>query len=156
METIDKTTDVLNDLLRINNDRIEGYNRAIDDAEDLDLKALFKKMVDESRIYANRLTDLIRNYGGDPDVQSTTSSGKLYRLWMDVKSTVTGKDRQSILSSCEFGEDAAQKVYRDALVSEDISQEARELIAEQQAGLLKSHDMIKEYRYTEKEFDKTW
>ena len=156
METIDKTTHVLNDLLRINNDRVEGYNKAIEDVDDFDLKTLFRKMADESRNYIYRLTDMIRSYGGDPATQNTTSSGKIYRLWMDVKSTFTGNDRQSILNSCEFGEDAALKAYRDALASEDLSEEARELIAEQQAGLHKSHDIIKGYRDMQKEFNKTW
>jgi uncharacterized protein (TIGR02284 family) len=156
METIDnKTTEVLNDLLRINNDRIEGYERATDETPDLDLKTLFSNMSDESRKYANQLTEMIRNYGGDPAIRSTTASGKIYRVWMDVKSTFAGKDRQAVLNSCEFGEDAAQAAYRDALASDELSEESRELIREQQASLRKSHDLIKKYRDLQKQFDKT-
>jgi hypothetical protein len=33
---------------------------------------------------------------------------------MDVKVSFSGNDRQAILESCEFGEDAAQKAYKDA------------------------------------------
>ena len=35
--------------------------------------------------------------------------GKIYSAWMDVKSAFTCKNRVSILASCEFGEDQAQK-----------------------------------------------
>ena len=53
METINATatTEVLNDLIMINNDRITGYERAIKELEgkDNDLKMLFLSMIDESR-----------------------------------------------------------------------------------------------------------
>lgn len=154
METMNKTTEVLNDLLRINNDRIEGYEKATSETQDLDLKTLFRNMSDESRKYVNELTALIKTYGGDPVTRSTTASGKIYRVWMDVKATFTGKDRQSVLNACEFGEDAAQSAYRDALASEGLSVEARELISEQKTNLRKSHDLIKKYRDMQKQFNK--
>ena len=66
---------------------------------------------------------------------------------MDVKATFTGKDRHAILASCEYGEDAAQKAYRDALASDaDIDTATRQLITTQQAALKTSHDLIKKYR----------
>jgi uncharacterized protein (TIGR02284 family) len=66
---------------------------------------------------------------------------------MDVKATFTGNDRQSILNACEFGEDAAQKAYKDALASDaEIDVTTRQLITTQQASLKTSHDLIKKYR----------
>jgi len=38
---------------------------------------------------------------------------------MDVKNTFTGDDRHSVLESCEGGEDAALKAYKDALDADD-------------------------------------
>ncbi len=50
----------------------------------------------------------------------------------------TGSDRKSILESCEFGEDAAQKAYNEALESDaDMDVETRQLIMKQK-HLLKS------------------
>jgi uncharacterized protein (TIGR02284 family) len=70
---------------------------------------------------------------------------------MDVKVTFSGKDRQTILDSCEFGEDAAQKAYRTALGSDaEISANTRQLITEQQESLKTSHDTIKKYRDAQK------
>lgn len=145
METAEKTTEILNDLVEINNDRIEGYERAIDESkdEDADVKSLFQQMVEESRKYRQELSSQIQQLGGDVET-GTTNSGKIYRAWMDIKATFTGHDRKAVLENCEFGEDAAQKAYRDAL-SEDGSllPEARQLITTQQQALKASHDKIK-------------
>ncbi|MBC8032592.1 MAG: PA2169 family four-helix-bundle protein [Chitinophagaceae bacterium] len=141
-------TEVLNDLIRINNDRIAGYERAVDETKDLDvdLKAIFHKMASDSRAYSAELTKEVVNYGGDP-ATGTTNSGKIYRVWMDIKATFSGKDRQAVLENCEFGEDAAQKAYEEALASDaEMPATIRQLITEQKASLLTAHDLIKQYR----------
>lgn len=140
--------EILNDLIRINNDRIEGYKRAVKEADDsdVDLKSIFNRMEDESRQYLSELTREVVKLGGEP-AEGTTASGKIYRAWMDVKATFTGSDRAALLASCEFGEDAAQKAYQDALTTDEaLTTEVRQLIANQQASLKVSHDTIKKYR----------
>lgn len=148
MTTNDNSIEVLNDLIRINNDRIEGYRRASEEARDIDvdLRATFTRMADESRQYAAELTQEVVKLGGEP-ATGTTNSGKIYRVWMDVKATFTGKSRQAILENCEFGEDAAQKAYDSALKSDaELDAETRQLIANQKSSLKTSHDVIKKYR----------
>lgn len=147
MPVSENTIEVLNDLIKINNDRIAGYERAKNEAKDLDvdLKATFNKMIEESQTYKNELIALVNKQGGTFE-DDTTISGNIYRAWMDVKATFTGSDRQAILESCEFGEDAAQRAYEAALATEDIDSEARSLVAEQQGALKNSHDLIKKYR----------
>ncbi len=48
---------VLNDLIRINNDRINGYEKAITETKDADddLKSVFRRMADESRQHKSEL-----------------------------------------------------------------------------------------------------
>jgi uncharacterized protein (TIGR02284 family) len=148
MATNDNLVSVLNDLIRINNDRIEGYERANKEARgiDVDLRAIFTRMADESRQYAAELTQDVVKGGGEP-ATGTTAAGKIYRAWMDVKATFTGHDRESVLAACEFGEDAAQKAYDTALRSDaEMSADIRQLIANQKASLKTSHDLIKKYR----------
>ena len=148
MYTNEKTAEVLNDLIRINNDRIEGYERAAKEtkSEDIDLQTLFRQMASESRSYATDLKKYVMGSGEDP-AQGTTAAGKIYRAWMDVKATFTGKDRKAILASCEYGEDAAQKAYDTALSSDaDLTTEVRQLIMDQKASLRRSHDRIKQLR----------
>lgn len=147
MATNDNLTEVLNDLIRINNDRIVGYEKASDEARDVDvdLRAIFKRMSEESRQYAAELTQEVVKLGGEP-ATGTTSSGKIYRVWMDMKATFSGSTRQAILENCEFGEDAAQKAYESALKSDDLTSDIRQLIANQKSSLKTSHDVIKKYR----------
>ena len=140
--------EVLNDLVLINNDRITGYENASRDVEniDVDLKAIFTKMANQSREMKTALAKAITELGGNL-AEGTSAAGKIHRTWMDVKATFTGKDRQSALDSCEFGEDAAQKAYATALASDaNMSTEVRQLIARQKEDLKSSHDSIKELR----------
>ncbi|TDE12860.1 ferritin-like domain-containing protein [Dyadobacter psychrotolerans] len=148
METNENLVEVLNDLIKINNDRIDGYEKALVEVEDIDvdLKAMFQKMANESREYVAELSREVAALGGEIET-GTTNSGKIYRVWMDIKATFTGHDRTSVLESCEYGEDAAQEAYEDALATDaDLSVEIRQLITDQKASLKESHDLIKKYR----------
>lgn len=143
-----ETTEVLNDLIKINNDRVEGYQRALEETKDIDadLRALFNKMADQSMKYVNELTEVVAKTGEEA-ATDTTISGKVYRAWMDVKATFSGNSRTSILENCEFGEDAAQKAYELALeLDAYLSTEIRQMITTQKGELKSSHDMIKQYR----------
>ncbi|MDB5191291.1 MAG: hypothetical protein JWQ96_854 [Segetibacter sp.] len=148
MEKQEELVSVLNDLIRINNDRIEGYERAANESKDsdVDLIAIFNQMASQSRTYLTQLTEAVARLGGDA-AKDTTISGKIYRVWMDLKSAITGKDRESILGSCEYGEDVAQRAYEAALESDAyMSTEIRQLIVNQKSELKTSHDTIKKYR----------
>ncbi len=146
METKEKVSETLNDLLMINNDRVEGYEKAKDEAKDSDLKMLFQAMADESKMIASSLTIEIRKLGEEPKVESTTTPGKIYRVWMDIKATFTGKDRKALLNTCEYGEDAAQTAYNSALEEDDLQGELRVMIEKQKAVLKRSHDLVKQKR----------
>jgi uncharacterized protein (TIGR02284 family) len=148
MTTNKDVIEVLNDLIRINNDRTAGYMRAAEDTKnvDVDLRTIFERMADESRQNAIELTAQVGRLGGEP-ATGTTTSGKIYRAWMNVKDMFTGKDRHALLASCEYGEDAAQRAYEDALASDaPLPTEVRQLITSQKASLRNSHDMVKKYR----------
>lgn len=104
MEANKDLIEVLNDLIRINHDRTEGYHKAVEELKptDIDLKTMFTNMANTSVQYSNALAAEVRNLGGTPAVDST-QSGKLYRVWMDIKSGITARDRKSVLALCEFG-----------------------------------------------------
>ena len=150
METNEKNAEVLNDLIQINNDRITGYEKAANEtaAEDADLRTLFNDMADESRDYAAELKKYVTQNGESP-AEGTTNSGKIYRVWMDVKAAISGQSRKAILASCEYGEDAAQKAYNSALEEDGLSSDVRSVITEQKTKLRKSHDKIKLMRDTQ-------
>jgi len=147
METRTVNAETLNDLIQINNDRIAGYERAIEELkpEDSDLKALFVNMIGESHKHKMALATEVQGQGEEIET-GTTNSGKIYRAWMDVKAVFTGHDRKTVLNNCEFGEDAAQRAYKMALDEEGLSAGVRDLITTQKAELRISHDEIKALR----------
>lgn len=141
--------DVLNDLVQINNDRIAGYEKAIKDSkpDDVGFHSMFRRMINESATCKAELIGAINTLGGEASIRSTTNSGKVYRVWMDIKSTLTGKTETSVLELCEFGEDAAQKAYEEALKSDvEMPASVRELLVNQKEKLRNSHDTIKKQR----------
>lgn len=139
------TIDVLNDLVKVNNDRIEGYEKALKElpAGDTDLRELFISMIDESHQYKLALVEEIQVAGGDAD-RGTTTSGKIYRAFMDVKAVFSGHDRMAIVKNCEAAEDAAQSAYITALQTEsELPSFLKDLVLTQQQSLKASHDKIK-------------
>lgn len=110
----EKTIEVLNSLIEINNDRIYGYETASKEVGETDLKMMFLNATETSINCKAQLVAQVKSLGGK-EAESTTTSGKFYRLWMDIKASVTGKDRKVILDSCVFGEDAAIETYEEAL-----------------------------------------
>lgn len=150
MNTAENTAEVLNDLVKINNDRIKGYETGRQELKegDEDLKSLFLTMISESQKYKMALATEVAALGIDIET-GTTASGKVYRGWMDVKALFTGHDRQTVLNNCEAGEDAAQHAYKMAL-EDEIPSNIREIVSEQKTSLKASHDKIKALRDAEK------
>lgn len=148
MNSTNELIGALNDLIRINHDRTEGYHKAVQELKptDIDLKTMFTNMANASIQNANALAAEVRNLGGDP-ASNTTQSGKIYRVWMDIRAGVTARDRKSVLSLCEFGEDAALKSYKLALESDaEIPADIRQLIVDQYDNLKSAHDVVKRHR----------
>ena len=148
METSEKSVDVINDLIKINNDRSAGFEKAAQDLENGngELIAVFNRLAGESREYANELTGIARQYYGDV-AEGTSTSGDLHRAWISIKSTFTGNDAAAILDECERGEDAAKSAYRDALdESNELTFEVAGVLQRQQEGIIAGHDLIKNLR----------
>lgn len=146
MKKNENDVSVLNDLVAINNDRVTGYRKAIDELKngDTGLATVFNEMMGHSEQHLAVLKQKIRAMGGDPE-DGTTTSGKIYRVWMDIKAAFSKNESKTALENCEFGEDAAQKAYDNAL-KEELSEEARQLVTEQKAALKQDHDKIKRLR----------
>lgn len=147
METRETTVNVLNDLIEINNDRADGFDRAAADLkeENVDLKAIFSQMSSGSRKNVTELAGLVGKNGDAPDTGNTIL-GTLHRAWIDIKATFGGDDRHSILAECERGEDAIKKAYKDALQENDLGEEVRNTLLAQQKEINTSHDAIKALR----------
>lgn len=139
--------EVFNSLITINNDRIEGYETASKETDDLDLKTLFGQFISTSQKCKQELVMEV-NTLGYKETEGTKVTGKFFRVWMDVKAALTGKDRKAILDSCEYGEDEALDTYDKAIENdfEDLSAEHQTMIIAQRSLLKADHDLVKSLR----------
>ena len=117
MNNYSEAIEALNDLIQINHDRVEGYQRAIDEMKSSDnptTAKLFEQYVKDSNTNVAQLSQHVSSLGGTP-ATSSTLGGKVHRMWMDIKSTFAVHDKESTLESCIFGDDAAIKSYKSAI-----------------------------------------
>lgn len=143
----EKSIEVLNTLITINNDRIEGYETASKETDEQDLKTLFAKFISTSQKCKQELTIEVSKLGGEV-TEGTMTTGKFFRVWMDVKAALTGNDRKAILDSCEYGEDVAVDTYKKALRNnlEDINVAQQTMLNAQHALIKADHDKVKTMR----------
>jgi uncharacterized protein (TIGR02284 family) len=111
------TIKVLNSLVIINNDRIEGYKTASNETREIDLKTLFFDFIKTSEHCRKELIAEVIKLGGLPN-EGTRITGKFFRVWMEVKVALTCNNRKAILDSCKYGEDVALETYKNVLIQE--------------------------------------
>jgi uncharacterized protein (TIGR02284 family) len=82
---------------------------------------------------------------GMADVKESGSvTGAVHRAWGDLKAKLGGGDH-TLLETAEQGEDEAKKAYKNAL-EQDLPLPIRQLLTEQQAHVMTSHDYVKAHR----------
>jgi len=87
----------------------------------------------------------ILHQNGVHDIKETgTTTGALRRVWGDLKAKLGGGDH-ALLETAEQGEDEAKKAYKEAL-NQNLPLPVRQLLADQQAHILISHDFVRTHR----------
>ncbi len=139
----EKLIEELNDLILINNDRIEKYNQVLKDSRSSEEISLLKKMIHQSIHYNIELSEEISNKSRNRNWKSLTKPGKIYKMWADLISSITDKTRLNISETSEIVELAILKAYHKAL-SPDIyiPSEITSLLFMQKAKLKESYDIL--------------
>jgi len=151
-----KTVQVLKDLIRVNKDRITGYEKAAykENRMHPDLRHTLSRMATESRSYVNDLHAEVIRLGGAPVTQETIT-GKIYLFWLDLKADFGSKDPSAasspgtptistLLDACGYGEEAMQKAYRQAFQDQDdLPDHIIHLLERQLGALERSYEQIK-------------
>jgi uncharacterized protein (TIGR02284 family) len=148
LQHVEHQISALNDLIKINNDRVTGYQKAIEGTEEQKLKKLFADYIEDSKKYKGDLIEHLHVLGGDP-ASGTTLAGKFYHTWIDVKAKFSKKDTVSILSDCEYGEDVANTAYRNALDDKELiwkDERIVNILNRHLKELKATHEHIKELR----------
>jgi uncharacterized protein (TIGR02284 family) len=108
---------------------------------------LFTQFSATSQKCKQALEEEVSRLGGTA-AEGTMVTGKFFRVWMDVKAALTGKDRKAILNSCEYGEDVAKGTYEDALEDDAkyLNPAQIAMVTEQYELLKEDHDTVKSMR----------
>ena len=132
------------DVIKTLEDSQKGFADIGEHLKDEQLKRYF---LAESLKRANFRAELENELhrAGVADVkESGTVVGALHRTWGDLKAKLGGGDH-TLLETAEQGEDEAKKAYKEAL-DKDLPLPIRQLLSEQQAHVLTSHDYVKSHR----------
>lgn len=145
MTSLTNKTNVLNELVKINQDRVQSYRDASYHTTESDLKHLFCCNADESR---KNVTDLSKVIWSTPDIYSSahdTLEEKIYEVWLASKGEFYGTTFYQQLACCEAVELAALKAY--ALVDlEKFKIHAAELVQRQLDSLRIACEVLRAYK----------
>ena len=139
--TNDEIIHTLNDLIETSKDGEEGFRTCAEDVMGLQLKTLFTNRSQRCAAAARELQELVRSLGGNPETDSSFAA-TLHRRWIDIKSSIMGKDNEAILNECERGEDLALRSYKNAL-DKALPAPIRTVVERQYLGVQQNHDQIK-------------
>jgi uncharacterized protein (TIGR02284 family) len=134
----------LNSLIRALLDSQKGFADIGEHLKDDTLKRYFLAESLKRAHFRGDLEEILHQNGVHDIKESGTTAGTLHRVWGDLKAKLGGGDH-TLLETAEQGEDEAKKAYADAL-NQDLSLPVRQLIADQQAHVLISHDYVKSHR----------
>lgn len=142
----EKTIDVLQELNQFVNDRLEGYKHAAEATKNPAHQSYYKDLVNQSQKFSSEINSTISSIGGSSQ-NSTTAKGKIFRGWMDVKSSVTGNDEEAILNSNLYGEEWAQKAYNDALDNKaELPQNVVQMVEKQKQASLATCERLRQMK----------
>jgi uncharacterized protein (TIGR02284 family) len=139
---------VLNDLIETSIDGEKGFHTAAEDAKNPEIKAYLLSRSTECKTAVAELQAEVRALGGDPETSSSAAGG-VHRLWVELKSALSGKTDEAVLNEVESGEDHALKAYKEAsqkAVEKNLPVNVTALIQRQLAGTQANHDKVKALR----------
>ncbi|WP_339656174.1 PA2169 family four-helix-bundle protein [Flavobacterium frigidarium] len=138
-----KTIGLLNNLIIVNNDRIEGYEMAIEETEENDLKLLFSQFIQTSVKCKSELLSEVRRLEAEAFI-SDRRKASFFNTWTEVKLALNSKNRKVILDACEEGENVVKKNYEDTIRDHgtDLSINELAMLKNQYMDLKNDHDRV--------------
>lgn len=120
----------LQELLEKNYDAEKGYRKAMEDADNLNLKKFLKKQAVRRNHFATELDKQIHSLNEHPKEKSSVL-GNLHRRWIDLKTHLSKKDDESVLEECIRGEKASLKEYEEKIKKYNFPPHIKEALKQQ-------------------------
>jgi uncharacterized protein (TIGR02284 family) len=136
-------TDALEELAKLARDGELGYRTAAGDAKDSDLQQMFNDLARERGEIADELESHIRKLGGKVPQKGGTMAGSAHRMFVDLKSALTGGNRKAVLNEVARGENIAEAAY-DAMKKMDMPADLKPVISRQHDKVKAARDRVRE------------
>ena len=137
----------LNGLIATTLDSVDGYTEAAKDSESGRFGSMFTSRASERRMVATSLQDEVRRLGGNPEDDGTALAGA-HRVFVNLKSAVTGKDDKAIVNEVERGEDHILHKFQDALQDNDLSPQTKSAIEQAFTSVRTGHDQMRDLKHS--------
>ena len=137
---------IINSLIKTTIDSVDGYRAAAESVDTGRFVDILFDRANEREEVATRLQEAVTAMGGSPEDDGSMLAGA-HRSFMGLKDAVMGNDEQAIVSEVERGEDVIKAKYEEALKDNDLSQQARSLIADCYTSVKKGHDQMRDLKH---------
>lgn len=133
--------DILNQLIALCLDGVEGYRAAAERTESTPFKTLFLEYAQQRETFAKELQSAVEELGGNP-ADSSTWLGSLHKGWLHFRSILSLKNEEHvILAEARRGEEAVKEAYREAFAG-DLPPSVRPIIRQQLSEINLSFDRM--------------
>jgi uncharacterized protein (TIGR02284 family) len=147
MADADHDISTLNSLIATTLDSVDGYTEAAKDIENARYGTMFTERATERSKVASDLQAEVRRLGGNPEDDGTVLAGA-HRMFLDLKSAVTGKDDKAIINEVERGEDHIKAKFDDALKDGEVSPATRTAIENANRSVQQGHDQMRDLKHS--------
>ena len=134
----------LNELLTRAYDAEKGYEEAAEKVSDDLLKKIFLDTAKQRYDFGHELKDEIRRLGGTPD-KGSSLAGDAHRLWMSVRTALSGKDEKAVLDEVLRGEKEALRFYEKTLENVELQNHTRLLLKKQYDRIELTEERMEEW-----------
>jgi len=147
MSQVSHDTITLNDLIATTFDSVDGYTEAAKNSENERFVTLFKARAGERQTVITTLRSEVTRLGGTPEDDGTMLGGA-HRMFLNLKSAVTGRDDKAIVAEVEQGEDHIKHKFESAIGDPELSPEVMTVIRETFTSIKQGHDAMRDLKHS--------
>jgi uncharacterized protein (TIGR02284 family) len=127
----------LNNLLAKNFDAEAGYKLVKDNVKSSQVKDFFNHQAQERYNFGHELKEEIRSFGETPD-KGTSAAGDVHRVWMNIKSTLSSDNEESMLEEAIRGEKVALEEYNGLIGDHTLPASTKTVLTKHRDNIAKA------------------
>jgi uncharacterized protein (TIGR02284 family) len=140
----ESTISKLQDLIRANIDAYDGFIDSAEEIKDKEIARLFRQIADERSTLASELQEYVE-WNGEQAAKEGTLAAGVRRVWINIRSKLSGGDEYVILSEAERGEDHIKQAYEE-VIQETADSPIHQVLQLQYSIVKAGHDNVRDLR----------